>query len=175
MAESAPTTLVQNVQDDIADFQKLLFLKAMAQYVPRDYHTAVTLMPQRKLPNDEYKNWRRYLDKLSYICDFDSGGRTVTGLLAQTTAQHTIFRLATNCSHDPTRVRMLEHLTFVLRELEDSNKTSDEHAAEICRRSITLSRDKIKDYSCRLGREMKRLKTERSLVATSSGNQAFTI
>lgn len=170
MAQPPPNTLIQTVQDDITDVQKLLVLKAMTQYVPKDYHKAATTEPPTKLSNDEHKTWRTYLDKLCYLCDFESGGKTVTALLVQAAAERSVLWLATNCSKHHTRVRMAGHLSFILMQLSHLHATVDDLAEVVCRQSIDLSEDKVEDYRGKLEREVKRIEAERSTTATSTGD-----
>ncbi|KAK4496860.1 hypothetical protein PRZ48_011309 [Zasmidium cellare] len=168
MPQTNPSgTIVQALEDDIEDVQKLLLLKAMSQYVPNDQHKAITSQPREKLANDGYKTWRRYLDNLSYLCDFKSGGKTVVSLYAQDAANDTVFWLATNHPGGETKNRMRNHLVFILNELSSTPRSIDDPTQAIMQQSIKLSADKVKHYYNKLVAELESIRAESPSSQTS--------
>jgi hypothetical protein len=90
---------------------------------------------------------RKFLDQLSWTCDYKHGGDTVSAIAAEANPQGTIFWLAANTN---PRQRVLPHLQWILRQLEDSSSVSEEETEElgnkITARCIEFSKDKVKNY-----------------------------
>ena len=97
---------------------------------------------------DEHsKLWRNFLDQLSWLCDSEKGGDTVTAIGAQKTVQGSIFWLASNSN---SRKKGQDHLKWVLAQLNrlyagDSMSTI-ELENQITTRCINLSSRRIKTY-----------------------------
>lgn len=168
-----PRALVQSVDDTVVDVHKFLVLKAITQYVEHDFHKSVTSQPTQELPDDEFKNWRIFLNKLSYVCDFNAGGDTVAGLGAEAASERTVFWLATNCLNYKTRTTMQDHLCFVLSELDTPYNSLEDLAVVIRQRSIELSKDKVLNYRSMLARELERVKKGLRLATASEGTMAW--
>jgi hypothetical protein len=94
---------------------------------------------------------RKFLDRLSWMCDYKQGGETVSAIAAQANPEGTIFWLAAN--NDCT-AKALPHLRWILERLEQSFNASDEALEdlenEITAKCIEFSRDKVKNYSRQL-------------------------
>ena len=94
---------------------------------------------------------RKFLDQLSWTCDYKHGGDTVSAIAAEANPQGTIFWLAANVN---PRQRVLPHLKWILKQLEDSSSVSEEETEElgnkITARCIEFSKDKVKNYRQRL-------------------------
>jgi hypothetical protein len=92
---------------------------------------------------------RKFLDQLSWTCDYKHGGHTVSAIAAEATPQGTIFWLA--ATTNPTQ-KALPHLEWILKQLEDSSSASEQEREElegkITARCIEFSKDKVKNY-CR--------------------------
>jgi hypothetical protein len=92
---------------------------------------------------------RKFLDQLSWTCDYKPGGDTVSAIAAEETPQGTIFWLAANTN--PTQ-KALPHLEWILKQLENSSSASEQEREElegkITARCIEFSKDKVKNY-CR--------------------------
>jgi hypothetical protein len=94
---------------------------------------------------------RKFLDQLSWTCDHRHGGDTVSAIAAEANPQGTIFWLAANTN---PRQKVLPHLEWILKQLEDSSSMSEHETEElenkITARCIEFSKDKVKNYCRRL-------------------------
>ena len=97
------------------------------------------------------ETWHRFLDQLSWICDYEPGGDTVSSIAAQTTPDGPVFWLAAN--KDPA-LKALPHLLWVLEKLENSYEISpleiEELEDEITTRCIEFGKNKVRNYGRRL-------------------------
>jgi hypothetical protein len=112
------------------------------------------------------KLWRDYLDQLSFICDFDKGGDTVTAVAAQQTNQAPIYWLASNSN---SREKARDHLIWIFACLDRLYASSPISTAqlqdEITARCIDLSSDRIKTYlTCLLQAIRKVKRTTKELM-----------
>ena len=94
---------------------------------------------------------RKFLDQLSWTCDYKRGGESVSAIAAEASPQGTVFWLAANT--DP-KERVLSHLKWVLEQLDRSFNASDEATRElenkITAKCIEFSKEKVKHYSRQL-------------------------
>jgi len=95
--------------------------------------------------------WHKFLDHLSWVCDYKGGGVTVSAIAAQSTPAGPIFWLAAN--RNPAR-KAVPHLEWVLAQLESAHSASSQELEElervITRRCIEFSRSRVKDYGRQL-------------------------
>lgn len=94
---------------------------------------------------------RKFLDQLSWTCDYKHGGDTVSAIAAEANPQGTIFWLASNTNPNQ---KVLPHLEWILKQLEDSPSMSEQETEElenkITTRCIEFSKDKVKNYRRKL-------------------------
>jgi hypothetical protein len=94
---------------------------------------------------------RKFLDQLSWTCDYKRGGESVSAIAAEAKPMGTVFWLAANT--DP-RGRVLPHLRWVLEQLDQSFGVSDRETEElenkITTKCIEFSKEKVKNYSRQL-------------------------
>ena len=92
--------------------------------------------------------WRKFLDHLSWLCDYDLGGISVSSIAAERTPAGPIFWLATNGN---SARNSQAHLRWVLEQLdslyEASETTTERIKDEIASRSISFSTNKVGNYS----------------------------
>lgn len=104
------------------------------------------LVTERGL-DDNSKLWRKYVDQLSLVCDFEKGGDTVTAVAAQQTNEAPIYWVASNSN---SREKARDHLAWILACLNRLYASSPISAAqlqeEITARCIDLSSNRIKTY-----------------------------
>ena len=114
--------------------------------------------------------WHKFLDQLSYLCDYQQGGTTVSAIAAQDTPTGSTFWLAANAA---SLQKALPHLEWVLRALESLHDASptelDEVEEQIFTRCIEFSADKVKNYSRRLCGEFGRATDLLGSPAAQSG------
>ena len=95
--------------------------------------------------------WRRFLDQLSWTCDSEPGGTTVSSIAAQATPDGPVYWLAANT--DPA-LKALPHLVWVLTRLESAfdlrQPEIEELKKEIAARCIEFSRNKVRNYGRRM-------------------------
>jgi hypothetical protein len=100
--------------------------------------------------SDTSQNLRRkFLDRLSWTCDYKHGGDTVSAIAVEANPRGTTFWLAANIN--PER-KALPHLEWILKQLENSSSASEQETEKlgnkITARCIEFSKDKVKNY-CR--------------------------
>lgn len=94
----------------------------------------------------------RFLDDLSWLCDYRTGGRTVSSIAVEETPQGPIYWLAAN---ESPRKKVRDHLKRILQQLESLASPAGEASAvelAICQQSIQFSRDKVRHYVRQLGK-----------------------
>lgn len=101
--------------------------------------------------SDRSKLWRNFLDQLSWICDSETGGDTVTAIGAQKTVEFSVFWLASNSN---AREKAKEHAVTVLEQLNRLIRADGTSVAqieqEICGQCISFSFKRIKSYASQL-------------------------
>ena len=94
---------------------------------------------------------RKFLDQLSWTCDYKRGGESVSAIAAEANPRGTVFWLAANTD---SRGRVLSHLKWILEQLEQSFNASDQATVElenkITAKCIEFSKEKVKNYSRQL-------------------------
>jgi hypothetical protein len=104
---------------------------------------------------------RKFLDQLSWTCDYKRGGESVSAIAAEANPRGTVFWLAANTD---SRGRVLSHLTWILEQLEQSFNASDQATEElenkITAKCIEFSKEKVKNYSRQLRNCIKTLASQ---------------
>ncbi|KAK5173721.1 uncharacterized protein LTR77_002402 [Saxophila tyrrhenica] len=102
--------------------------------------------------HDFFSQWREFLDCLSWMCDFNHGGKTVSAVAGERTVDGTRFWLASK--HESA----LPHLRDILEKLQLMRMSNPNEmvatARAISESSIALSGDKIKNYCRELSRRL---------------------
>jgi len=108
---------------------------------------------------------RKCLDHLSWICDYEPGGKTVTAIATEDTVDGIKYWLSTN---EKPMKKSSVHLEWVLRELASAHLLSPGEIAELesklIKRCIAFSVKKLKHYSRRMISFVRR--TEQLLTTT---------
>jgi hypothetical protein len=115
-------------------------------------------MPLESTDDSYQMSCHRFLDNLSLLCDYRTGGRTVSSIAVEETPQGPIFWLAANESPDK---KLKDHLERILQQLESLVSSAQESSVvelAIRRQSIQLSREKVKHYIRQLGKAMDQAK-----------------
>ena len=90
---------------------------------------------------------RDFLDSLSYLCDYDTGGNTVTAIAIENVPERPVFWIASN--RDPN-ARVVRFLETTLRHLKDLDRASFDICEQIentiFSEAIKLARPRLKDY-----------------------------
>lgn len=99
----------------------------------------------------------RFLDNLSWLCDYRTGGRTVSSIAVEETPQGPIYWLAANESPDK---KVRDHLERILQQLDSLASSEEASAVELAirRQSIQFSREKVKHYFRQLGKAVDQAK-----------------
>ncbi len=101
--------------------------------------------------------WHEFLDHLSWLCDFECGGKTVTSLGVQEATSGPVFWMAMNTR---LRKRAVDHLKSVLSELSrlcyDPETEVREVQSSILSKSVIISRKKVDHYKKCLTRSVRR-------------------
>ncbi|KAF2158957.1 hypothetical protein M409DRAFT_71370 [Zasmidium cellare ATCC 36951] len=100
--------------------------------------------------SDFLGRWRRFLDALSWLCDFEHGGKTVSSVAVQALPSGNRFWLC--CGHEAA----LQHLTWMLSLLEDEELSLPSQQVRaistVAVTTISHSGDKVKRYARELSR-----------------------
>lgn len=107
---------------------------------------------------DPCRLWYKFLNQISWLCDYENGGKTVSSVAVQATAPGPTYWLAANSNPEP---KALPHLEWLLRELVNLQALLPDQLQmvedTIVTRCISLSASKVKFYSRRLDRSIKRV------------------
>lgn len=102
--------------------------------------------------HDFFSQWREFLDCLSWMCDFDHGGKTISAVAAEQTVDGIRFWLTSK--HEVA----LDRLRDILEKLQLASIAAPDDMAATARTlaesSIRLSGDKIKNYCRELSRRL---------------------
>ena len=97
------------------------------------------------------EKWHKFLDQLSWVCDSETGGDTVSAIAAQKTPGGPVFWLAANSN---PASKALPHLRWVLKQLESIHDPSppeiEKLEDDITTRCIEFSKNKVRNYGGRL-------------------------
>ena len=114
---------------------------------------------------DFLSNWRAFLDALSWLCDFEHGGKTVSSVAAESLPSGNCFWLS--CRHQEA----LPHLVWVLESLETAQLHLQHErlraVQSIATTTIFHSGDKVKHYRQKLARNIAKASTSTSLEILS--------
>lgn len=93
------------------------------------------------------KLWRNFLDQLSWLCDAETGGDTVTAVAAQNTVECTLFWVAANST---SRHKAHRQLTWLFEQLNHLCTTDPIPSAQlegaIVAQCIEFSSRRVKAY-----------------------------
>jgi hypothetical protein len=113
-------------------------------------------MPVESTDESFEKSTHKFLDNLSWLCDYRTGGRTVSSIAVEETPQCPIYWLAANES--PNK-EVRDHLEWILQHLESlASSPPEEVELAIRRQSIRFSREKVKNYVRQLGKAVESAK-----------------
>ena len=94
----------------------------------------------------------RFLDNLSWLCDYRTGGRTVSSIGIEDTPQGPIYWLAANERPNEKVIVHLERILKQLESLKSSQKAPSLLELAIRQQSVQFSREKVKHYIRQLGK-----------------------
>lgn len=105
----------------------------------------------RRVLSEIEGKWCCLLDVLSWLCDYKTGGKSVTSVAAQATSTGNVFWFASN---KDTRVLVKRQICWILGELQ-SIATSDTVDSEdvqwrLFKRSVAFSHRRVESYWDRL-------------------------
>ena len=132
--------------EDVRDFYELLvLLRILGPCIgPRTHGTLRTTNFDESL----YTPLRRFLDRLSWVCDYDPGGDTVTSIAIEETADGSVFWLATTYKCVPEVRRHLTEIIELLRSAHClSAKDLYDLELKICNKCIAFATRRVKHYS----------------------------
>jgi hypothetical protein len=105
---------------------------------------------------DPGRLWHKFLNQISWLCDYKRGGRTVSSVAVQATAPGPTYWLAANSNPVP---KALPHLEWLLRELANLQALLPDQLQmvedEIVTRCISFSAAKVKFYGRQLDKSIK--------------------
>lgn len=94
--------------------------------------------------NPTVNPWHCFLDDLSFLLDYQSGGKTVTSIAAENHKGSPIFWVSTTQSDAR---KSLDHMKWILGLLRDIRLEEAERLAfRISKASVAMSNNKVKNY-----------------------------
>lgn len=164
LAASNPADITSTVERQFYESQLLLYVLGQVRGERRNrqnYHG--------ELDQDDAELRRSFVDQLAYICDFKTGGTTVTALALQKTYQGIIFWLAANETVKPKVRDFLREVLGLLRDIEGSSKKAAE--TKLLALVVNFNKERLDFYWSHLKKSlpdgMKRLK---ALEITTNSN-----
>lgn len=116
------------------------------------------------------KLWRNFLDQLSWLCDFASGGDTVTSIAAQKTIDHVYFWVASNSASRQKARDHLEWLFGCLKPLYTVPSVSTTQVEdEVLVHCIAFASKRVKTYTTRLLQAIEEARCAMRAKATLDG------
>lgn len=112
----------------------------------------------------------KFIDSLSLLCDYGTGGRTVSSIGIEDAPQGPIYWLAAN--ENPNE-KVRAHLERILKQLESLRSSSKEASLAIRQQSIQFSREKVKHYIRRLGFAVNDARRSMGNQMSANGGMAF--
>ena len=120
------------------------------------------------------KLWRNFLDQLSWLCDSETGGDTVTAVAAQKTVDHSCFWVTANST---SRHKARKHLTWLFEQLNQlctANSVSTNRFEEaIVAQCIKFSARRVKTYTERLLHSVEEAKRAMQETTSPEGESCF--
>lgn len=127
------------------------------------------LVAERGL-NEPSKLWRNFLDQLSWLCDSNPGGDTVTSVAAQKTIDHPCFWVASNST---ARRRARDHLEWLFACLTPLYTATTVSTAQIedqiFVRCVIFSSKRVKTYTTWLLQAIREARGAMRAATTSEG------
>lgn len=106
----------------------------------QNYHS-----PADQGSDNSHHFWGKFLDHLSWMCDYKQGGATVSAIAAEKTNDGPTFWLA---APKNSRSKVQPHLEWILNQLDNLPAKNQERVEqEILTCCIEFSRSKVKNYS----------------------------
>jgi hypothetical protein len=131
-------------------------------------------MPLESTDGSFQTRFHRFVDDLSWLCDYRTGGRTVSSIAVEDTPQGPIYWLAANESPDK---KVKDHLERILQQLESLASSPEEASVvelAITRQSVPFSREKVKHYVRQLGKAVDSVKGRTDSQMSAKGGTAVT-
>lgn len=142
----------------------------------RGDHVRSTMIPESE-DQSIIELRRRFLDDLSYVCDYEKGGERVTAIAIEDTPQRYVFWLASNANPSEKLTRFLREVLDTLRRISVSHHDYYEGLKQrLVQKCIDFSSRRIKDYwslfSPVLARCLQNINVEQGRTATFSSNHS---
>jgi hypothetical protein len=131
-------------------------------------------MPSESTDGSFQTHFHNFVDNLSWLCDYRTGGRTVSSIAVEETPQGPIYWLAANES--PNK-KVKDHLERTLQQLEGLASSPEEASVvelAITRQSVQFSREKVKHYVRQLGKAVDSVKGSTDSQMSAKGGTALT-
>lgn len=127
------------------------------------------LITERGL-DEPSKLWRDFLDQISWLCDSNAGGDTVTSVAAQRTVENPCFWVASNSA---ARQRARDHIEWLFESLRPFYATPSVSTAQIKDqifvRCVEFSSKRVKTYTTWLLQNIREARRATRAKKTSEG------
>jgi hypothetical protein len=149
LAAATPVPMSPTVERQFYESQLLLFVldRVRGDHTKRqNYHG--------ELDQDATELRRSFLDKLAYICDFKTGGSTVTALALQKTYQGAIFWLAANETVKPRVTSFLRDVLQLLMSVKDNRASKKAIETQLLEHFVSFNEERLDYYWSALRRDL---------------------
>ncbi len=110
-------------------------------------------------------SWHAFLDDLSWLCDTQSGGQTVTSVGAEQMSHAVRFWI---CANGRVKLRSLTHLKWILSELQklasNSELVAGDVEVQILDAAVRSSHERVGDYLRKLQIHVERVSVQGACV-----------
>ncbi|KAK0906836.1 hypothetical protein LTS16_009839 [Friedmanniomyces endolithicus] len=166
MGDKSPFAIFHQDVDAVhADLYDGLLIQSLLQHDPTRLPSSV----RRNSPNasqDIQSEWHRFLDDLCFLCDSQSGGKSVVALIAEEVRGESVFWVTTEPVHQDVAV---DHLNVILHLLQKCIRADEGRMQalieQIAQISIRRSPQRVHHYGSRL----KKVTAERPTEACAEG------
>ncbi len=166
MGDKSPSAIFHQDVDAVhADLYDGLLIQSLLQHDPTQLPSSV----RRNSPNasqDIQSEWHRFLDDLCFLCDSQSGGKSVVALIAEEVRGESVFWVTTEPVYQDVAV---DHLNVILHLLQKCIRADEGRMQalikQIAQKSITRSPQRVHHYGYRL----KNVTAERATEACAEG------
>jgi hypothetical protein len=141
LAAATPVPMSPTVERQFYESQLLLFVldRVRGDHTKRqNYHG--------ELDQDATELRRSFLNKLAYICDFNTGGSTVTALALQKTYQGAIFWLAANETVKPKVTSFLREVLQILKTVKDNRPSKKAIETQLLEHIVSFNEKRLEYY-----------------------------
>jgi hypothetical protein len=116
---------------------------------------------------------RAFLNELSYVCDYDKGGDTVTAIGVEETPQGYVFWVSANTCPEKKAVGFLRSILCTLKSIAADQSEDDTRMNDLAKECIRFAAPRIKKYLTLIRKYNRRCKPHLQGTQSVDGNFVF--